>query len=61
MDEEQGLSSPIGRGIRGMAALIITSGFMGYMAMTMKDLLKGKGHQLILIFHFDFNFVLSVL
>jgi len=32
----------IGRGIRGMAALIITSGFMGYMAMTMKDLLKGK-------------------
>jgi hypothetical protein len=32
----------IGRGIRGMAALVITSGFMGYMAMTMKDLLKGK-------------------
>ncbi len=32
----------IGRGIRGIAALIITSGFMGYMAMTMKDLLKGK-------------------
>ena len=32
----------IGRGIRGMSALIITSGFMGYMAMTMKDLLKGK-------------------
>ena len=32
----------IGRGIRGMAALIVTSGFMGYMAMTMKDLLKGK-------------------
>ena len=32
----------IGRGIRGMSALIITSGFMGYIAMTMKDLLKGK-------------------
>ena len=32
----------IGRGIRGMAALVITSGFMGYIAMTMKDLLKGK-------------------
>ena len=32
----------IGRGIRGIAALVITSGFMGYMAMTMKDLLKGK-------------------
>lgn len=32
----------IGRGIRGMGALVLTSGFMGYMAMTMKDLLKGK-------------------
>ena len=32
----------LGRGIRGMAALMVTSGILGYMSMTLKDLLKGR-------------------
>ena len=32
----------IGRGIRGMGALMVTSGILGYMSMTIKDLLKGR-------------------
>ena len=32
----------IGRGIRGMGALMITSAMLGYMSMTLKDLLKGR-------------------
>ena len=32
----------IGRGIRGIAALMITQGMFGYVAMTAKDLLRGK-------------------
>ena len=38
----KGPNQDIGRGIRGLAAIMITSGFMGYMSMTAKDLLKGK-------------------
>jgi hypothetical protein len=32
----------LGRGIRGMGALMITSAMLGYMSMTLKDLLKGR-------------------
>ena len=32
----------LGRGIRGMGALMVTSGILGYMSMTIKDLLKGR-------------------
>ncbi len=32
----------IGRGIRGMGALMVTSAMLGYMSMTLKDLLKGR-------------------
>jgi len=39
---EKGKNQDIGRGIRGIAALMITQGMFGYMAMTAKDLLKGK-------------------
>ena len=35
----------IGRGIRGLSALIITSGFLGYASMTAKDFLRGKGRR----------------
>ena len=38
----KGKNQDIGRGIRGMAALMITSGMFGYMSMSLKDLLKGK-------------------
>ena len=38
----KGKNQDIGRGIRGIAALMITQGMFGYMAMTAKDLLKGK-------------------
>jgi hypothetical protein len=39
---KKGKNQDIGRGIRGMAALMITSGMFGYMSMSLKDLLKGK-------------------
>ena len=32
----------LGRGIRGMGALMVTSAMLGYMSMTIKDLLKGR-------------------
>ncbi len=32
----------LGRGFRGMAALMVTSAMLGYMSMTIKDLLKGR-------------------
>ena len=32
----------IGRGIKGMGALMVTSAMLGYMSMTIKDLLKGR-------------------
>jgi len=32
----------LGRGIRGMSALMVTSAMLGYMSMTLKDLLKGR-------------------
>ena len=32
----------LGRGIRGMGALMVTSAMLGYMSMTLKDLLKGR-------------------
>ena len=35
----------IGRGIRGLGALIIMSGFLGYASMTAKDFLRGKGRR----------------
>ena len=38
----KGPNRDIGRGIRGLTAIMVTSGFMGYMSMTAKDLLKGK-------------------
>ena len=38
----KGPNQDIGRGIKGLAAVMVTSGFMGYMSMTAKDLLKGK-------------------
>ena len=39
---KKGPNQDIGRGIRGLSAIIITSGFMGYLSMTAKDLLKGR-------------------
>ena len=38
----KGPNQDIGRGIKGLASIIVTSGFMGYLSMTAKDLLKGK-------------------
>ena len=38
----KGKNQDIGRGIRGITALVITSGMFGYMSMSLKDLLKGK-------------------
>ena len=38
----KGPNQDIGRGIKGLAAIMVTSGFMGYLSMTAKDLLKGK-------------------
>ena len=35
-------SKNLGRGITGLASIVITSGFMGYISMTAKDLLRGK-------------------
>ena len=32
----------MGRGIKGLASIVVTSAFMGYMSMTAKDLLRGK-------------------
>jgi hypothetical protein len=32
----------MGRGIKGLASIVIASGFMGYISMTAKDLLRGK-------------------
>ena len=37
-----GPNQDIGRGIRGLSSIVVVSGFMGYMSMTAKDLLKGK-------------------
>ena len=38
----KGPNQDIGRGIKGLASIMVTSGFMGYISMTAKDLLKGK-------------------
>ena len=38
----KGPNQDIGRGIKGLASVVVVSGFMGYMSMTAKDLLKGK-------------------
>ena len=38
----RGPNKQIMRGITGLGAVIITSGFMGYLSMTAKDLIKGK-------------------
>ena len=37
-----GPNQDIGRGIKGLASIVIASGFMGYISMTAKDLLRGK-------------------
>ena len=37
-----GKNKNVGRGMKGLASIMITSGFMGYISMTAKDLLKGK-------------------
>ena len=46
----------IGRGIRGMAALMVTSAMLGYMSMTIKDLLKGRSPREIMSEDGDVNF-----
>ena len=38
----KGPNQDIGRGIKGLASIVVVSAFMGYMSMTAKDLLKGK-------------------
>ena len=38
----KGPNQDIGRGIKGLASIVVVSGFMGYISMTAKDLLKGK-------------------
>ncbi len=38
----RGPNKQIMRGITGLGAVIVTSGFMGYLSMTAKDLIKGK-------------------
>jgi len=38
----KGPNQDIGRGIKGLASVVVVSGFMGYLSMTAKDLLKGK-------------------
>ena len=37
-----GPNQDIGRGIKGLASIVIASAFMGYISMTAKDLLRGK-------------------
>ena len=39
---KSGPNQDIGRGIKGLTSILITTAFMGYVSMTMKDLLKGK-------------------
>ena len=38
----KGPNQDIGRGIKGLASIVVVSAFMGYLSMTAKDLLKGK-------------------
>jgi len=38
----KGPNKDYGRGFVGITALMVTSGFMGYLSMTIKDLLKGR-------------------
>ena len=46
----------IGRGIKGMGALMVTSAMLGYMSMTIKDLLKGRSPREIMSEDGDVNF-----
>ena len=42
MDYFKGGKDDIQRGIVGMGAIIITSALLGYLSMTIKDLIKGR-------------------
>jgi len=46
----------LGRGIKGMAALMVTSAMLGYMSMTIKDILKGRSPREIMSENGDVNF-----
>jgi hypothetical protein len=46
----------LGRGIRGMGALMVTSAMLGYMSMTIKDILKGRSPREIMGEDGDVNF-----
>jgi hypothetical protein len=46
----------IGRGIRGMAALMVTSAMLGYMSMTIKDILKGRSPREVMSEDGEINF-----
>lgn len=46
----------LGRGIKGMAALMVTSAMLGYMSMTIKDILKGRSPREIMGEDGDVNF-----
>ena len=46
----------IGRGIRGMAALMVTSAMLGYMSMTIKDILKGRSPREVMSENGEINF-----
>ena len=41
-DYFKGANKDISRGIVGLSAIIVTSGLLGYLSMTIKDLLKGR-------------------
>jgi hypothetical protein len=42
VDYFKGPNKDISRGIVGLSAIIVTSGLLGYLSMTIKDLLKGR-------------------
>ena len=42
LDYFKGQNKEVQRGIVGLAAIIVTSGLLGYLSMTIKDLLKGR-------------------
>ena len=46
----------LGRGIRGMGALMVTSAMLGYMSMTIKDILKGRSPREVMSENGDINF-----
>jgi hypothetical protein len=42
IDYFKGQNKEVQRGIVGLAAIVVTSGLLGYLSMTIKDLLKGR-------------------